>query len=42
MEEKDDLHLKCPEDAASISSNSVRWYYCLHFCFGDNLTSFSH
>jgi hypothetical protein len=29
MEEKDDSHLKCPEDTASISSNSV----CLFFSF---------
>jgi len=23
LEEKDEVHLKCPEDTASISSNSV-------------------
>jgi hypothetical protein len=30
LEEKDDAHLKCPEDTTSIGSNSVRCF-CLFF-----------
>ncbi len=31
MEEKDDSHLKCPEDTASICSNSVCLYILMLF-----------
>ena len=31
LEEKDDDHLKCPEDTTSIGSNSVRWVFIVYF-----------
>lgn len=40
LEEKDEAHLKCPEDTTSIGSNSVcdptffLHYYCRNLVFG--------
>ncbi len=40
LEEKDEAHLKCPEDTTSIGSNSVcdptsfLYYYCRNLVFG--------
>ncbi len=39
MEEKADSHLKCPEDTASICSNSVRIISCFLCCYYDLLQS---